>query len=204
MRGGAAMPITDISVTDIADFADGHEFGAAGAYVRLKGVAKGTLDPKAAANRGIVDLDRAPTNADGLVEYATDFDILCPKAPERGSGILVYDVPNRGSKPTFTPLDDVAPTDPARNNDPQTKEDAGLGFLLGRGYSLVWSGWDPGAPRANNNLGAHSPTALEGAKAPTARIRDEFHFGPRARGDGGVRRLSSPAAPLDQPHARLT
>ena len=37
------MPITDISVTDIADFADGHEFGAAGPYVRIKGVARGAI-----------------------------------------------------------------------------------------------------------------------------------------------------------------
>ena len=37
------MPITDIAVTDIADFADGHAFGTAGAYVRIKGVARGML-----------------------------------------------------------------------------------------------------------------------------------------------------------------
>src|SRR5271155_3378551 len=155
------MPIIDIAVADIANFADGHEFGAAGAYVRIKGVARGMLDPAAPANRGIVDLDRAPTNAKGLVDYATDFDILRPKDATRGSGILVYDVPNRGSKRIFNLLDDVPPGDPARNNDPKTKADAGLGFLFGRGYSLVWSGWDPGAPRTNGNLGADFPAAFE-------------------------------------------
>jgi hypothetical protein len=36
------------------------------------------------------------------------------------------------------------------------------------------------------------------------RIRDEFHFGTRAPGDGSVRRLSYPAAAIDQPRARLT
>ena len=35
------MAITDISITETADFAGGHEFGAAGAYVRVKGVARG-------------------------------------------------------------------------------------------------------------------------------------------------------------------
>jgi len=198
------MPITDIAVTDIADFADGHEFGAAGAYVRIKGVARGMLDPKAPANAGIVDLDKAPTSAKGLVEYATDFDILRPKDAPRGSGILVYDVPNRGSKRIFNLLDDVAAGDPARTNDPRTKEDAGLGFCLGRGYSLVWSGWDPGAPRANGGLGAEFPTALENGKPVTGRIRDEFHFGTRAPGDGSIRRLSYQAASTDQPQARLT
>jgi len=198
------MPITDIRVADIANFADGHEFGAAGAYVRIKGVARGTLDPNARANAGIVDLDKAPTNAGGLVEYATDFDILRPKDALRGSGILVYDVPNRGSKRIFNLLDDFAAGDPARTNDPTTIEDAGLGFCLGRGYSIVWSGWDPGAPRANGGLGAEFPPALDQGRPITGRIRDEFHFGTRAPGDGSVRRLSYPAASTDQPQARLT
>ena len=197
------MPITDISVTDIAAFADGHEFGPAGAYVRIKGVARGMLDPVAACNAGIVDLDKAPRNAKGLVEYATDFDILRPKDPLRGSGILVYDVPNRGSKRIFNLLDDVPANDPARTNDPKTKEDAGLGFCLGRGYSLVWSGWDPGAPRANSGLGAEFPAVLDHGQPVVQRIRDEFHVGTRAPGDGSLRRLSYPAATTNQPAARL-
>jgi alpha/beta hydrolase family protein len=198
------MAIIDIGVTDIADFAGGHEFGAAGAYVRVKGVARGTLDPAAPCNAGIVDLDKAPLNAKGLVEYATDFDILRPKDALRGSGILVYDVPNRGSKRIFNLLDDIPANDPARTNDPKTKEDAGLGFCLGRGYSLVWSGWDPGAPRANSGLGAEFPPALDKGRPIVRRIRDEFHFGTRAAGDGSIRRLSYPAASTDQPAARLT
>ncbi|HWD57640.1 MAG TPA: hypothetical protein VG308_05135, partial [Stellaceae bacterium] len=123
------MAITDISVTDIADFAGGHEFGPAGAYVRIKGVARGTLDPAAACNAGIVDLDKAPVNARGLVEYATDFDILRPKDAHKGSSILVYDVPNRGSKRIMCLLDDVPGNERERINDPKNKEDAGLGFL---------------------------------------------------------------------------
>jgi alpha/beta hydrolase family protein len=198
------MPIIDISITASEKFAGGHEFGAAGGYVRVKGVARGTLDPRAAENAGIVDLDKAPVNAAGLVEYATDFDMLRPADPARGSGILVYDVPNRGSKRIFNLLDDVASGDPARINDPKTREDAGLGFCLGRGYTLVWSGWDPGAPRANGGLGADFPTAMQNGKPVTGRIRDEFHFGTRAPGDGSVRRLSYPAASLNQPAARLT
>jgi len=197
------MAITDISVADIANFADGHEFGAPGAYVRIKGVARGMLDPHSPSNAGIVDLAKAPLNAKGLVDYATDFDILRPKDPLRGSGILVYDVPNRGSKRIFNLLDDIPANDPARTNDPKTREDVGLGFCLGRGYSLVWSGWDPGAPRANSGLGAEFPAALERGQPVTQRIRDEFHFGTRAAGDGSVRRLSYAAAATDQPAARL-
>src|SRR5438128_3142274 len=80
---------------------------------------------------------------------------------------------------------------------------AGLGFLLGRGHSIVWSGWDPGAPRANNGLGADFPMALEDGKPITGRIRDEFQAGTRGPAELVVRRLSYPAASLDQPNARL-
>jgi hypothetical protein len=197
------MPITSISVAEITNFADGHEFGEAGAYVRLRGVAHGVLDPNAPENACIVDLDKAPRNHQGLVEYATDFDILRPKDMRRASGILVYDVPNRGSKRIFNLLDDVPANDPARTNDPKTREDAGLGFCLGRGYALVWSGWDPGAPRANHGLGAEFPVAMQDGRAITGHIRDEFHIGTRAPGDGSQRRLTYPAASTDKHTARL-
>ena len=93
----------------------------------------------------------ASRNARGLVEYESDFFILAPVEPERTAGVLVYDVANRGNKRILAQLDD-AQGGPAEANDPKTLADAGLGFTLGRGYTLVWSGWDPGAPRANSGL----------------------------------------------------
>ncbi len=197
------MPITAIAVTAIEPFADGQPFGEAGPYVRVRGLAHGVLDPHAPENAGIVDLDKAPTNAAGLVEYATDIFLLRPAEPERGSGVLVYDVTNRGAKRILTLLDDMPASDAVAVNDPKTARDAGLGFLLGRGHSIAWSGWDPGAPRANHGLGADFPVAQEGGRAITGRIRDEFHVGTRAAGDGTVRQLSYKAASIGQPDARL-
>jgi hypothetical protein len=198
------MPITRITITATESFAADHAFGGAGAYVRLRGVAHGTLDPQASENAGIVDLDKAPRNDAGLVDYATDLFILRPAEPRRGSGILVYDVTNRGAKRILTLLDDVPATDAVAVNDPRTRADAGLGFVLGRGHSIVWSGWDPGAPRANHGLGADFPVAIEDGRPLTGRIRDEFHIGTRGPGDGSTHRLPYPAASLDQPTARLT
>src|SRR5204863_7947205 len=197
------MPITGITISAVEPFAEGKTFGKAGAYVRVRGVAQGVLDPAAPENAGIVDLDKATPNKAGQVEYATDFFILRPAEPRHGSGILVYDVTNRGAKRIFSLLDDVPANDPIAVNDPKTARDAGLGFLLGRGHSIVWSGWDPGAPRANNGLGADFPVALENGKPITGRIRDEFHVGTRGPAELVVRRRSYPAAPLDQPEARL-
>jgi Alpha/beta hydrolase domain len=198
------MPITGITISAVEPFADDKSFGEAGPYVRIRGVAQGALDPNAAENAGICDLDKAARNAAGLVEYATDFFILRPAEPRRGSGILVYDVTNRGAKRILSLIDDVPANDPVAVNDPKTARDAGLGFLLGRSHSIVWSGWDPGAPRANNGLGADFPVALDNGEPITGRIRDEFHAGTRGPAELAVRRLSYPAASLDQPEARLT
>jgi hypothetical protein len=176
------MTITEIRVDSIEPFAEGRGFGEAGSYLRIRGVARGELDPAAPQNAVIVDLDRAPRNARGRVESETDFFILRPEEPDRTSRVLVYDVTNRGSKRIFQLLDDAphAPVDAA--NDPKTAREAGLGFCLGRGYSLVWSGWDPGAPSVNSGLGARFPTAMENGRPVTGRIRHEFHIGTRTPG----------------------
>jgi hypothetical protein len=198
------MTITEMRIDLIEPFADGRGFGEAGPYLRMWGVARGELDPAAPRNAVIVDLDRAPRNARGRVEYETDFFILRPEYSGRTGGVLVYDVTNRGSKRIFQLLDDApsAPVDAA--NDPKTVREAGIGFLLGRGYSLVWSGWDPGAPAANNGLGARFPTAIEDGRPVTGRIRHEFHIGTRTPGKGDIVRLPYPAVSTDTRQARLT
>jgi hypothetical protein len=196
------MTITKLSVAGVADFAEGREFGNAGPYVRIYGVAGGELDPAAAENSVIAELDKAERNHRGMVEYEADFFILRPADPRRGSGVLVYDVTNRGRKVILGRLDE-APGD-ADTNNPRTERDAGLAFTLGRGYSLVWSGWDSGAPRVNNGMTAQLPAALENGKPMTRRIRDEFHIGTRAPGTGDAVRLSYPAVSADPRQARLT
>jgi hypothetical protein len=198
------MADIEIRVESTEPFAQGRGFGEAGPYLRIRGVARGELDPAAPQNAVIVDLDRAPRNARGRVEYETDFFILRPEDPGRTSGVLVYDVTNRGSKRIFQLLDDApsAPVDAA--NDPKTAREAGIGFSLGRGYSLVWSGWDPGAPVINNGLGARFPTTMEAGRPVTGRIRQEFHIGTRTPGKGDIVRLNYPSVSADTRQARLT
>jgi hypothetical protein len=118
--------------------------------------------------------------------------------------VLVYDVTNRGSKRILQRLDDAPGDPPAAANDLRTVREAGTGFLLGRGYRLVWSGWDPGAPTANNGLGARFPTATENGRPVTGQIRHEFHIGTRAPGKGDLVRLPYPTISTDTRRARLT
>src|SRR5258707_5457536 len=105
--GGAAAEVTEIRIDAIEPFADGQAFGEAGPYVRIKGVAKGELDPKAPLNAVIVDLDKAPLNGRGMIDYEVDIFILRPAAPARGNGILFYEVLNRGNKQLGQRLHDL-------------------------------------------------------------------------------------------------
>jgi hypothetical protein len=196
------MPVVEIQIEAIERFAAGRSFGDAGSYLRIKGVANGEMDPAAPENSVIADLGKAPRNARGMIEYETDFFILRPTELRRTNSVLVYDVTNRGRKMIFNLLDDASGG--ADTNNPETAQDVGLGFTLGRGYSLVWSGWDSGAPRANNGMTARLPSALENGEPIVRRIRDEFHIGTRGPGKGDVVRLNYPATSTDQRKARLT
>src|SRR5947208_15194179 len=198
------MADLEIRITAIEPLAEGRAFGEVGPYLRVRGTAKGELDPAVPQNQVIVDLDKAPRNARGLVEYETDFFMLRPEDPGRTHGVLVYDVTNRGRKRLFAMLDDAPGESPAEANDPKTARDAGIGFSLGRGYSLVWSGWDPGAPSANNGLGARFQTAMENGRPITGRIRHELHIGTRTPGKGDIVPLPYPAAACGPGRARPT
>ena len=198
--GSAQARITEIKIDTVEPFAEGQPFGEVGSYERLRGIAKGELDPQSPQNQPIVDLDKAPRNARGFVEYETDFFILRPLDPSRGNGIIFYEVNNRGRKALLARIDEAPPN----NNDPRTLLDAGLGFSLGRGYTIVWSGWDPDAPKANGGIAARFPFAADDGKPIVRRIREEFQFGTRSNASPELARLNYPAATLDKSMARLT
>jgi hypothetical protein len=65
-------------------------------YEKLTGHAYGEIDPKLPLNAIITDLEFAPRNAGGMVEYAATFTIVKPTDLAKASGVLLYFVPNRG------------------------------------------------------------------------------------------------------------
>ena len=76
-------------------------------YEQLRGRAFGVLDPAAPSNRIITDLQGAPRNAQGQVEYVTTFSLSKPVDMARASGVLWYELVNRaGPLRTF---DSMAP-----------------------------------------------------------------------------------------------
>ena len=65
-------------------------------YAKLTGHAYGEVDPKLPLNAIITDLEFAPRNARGMVEYVATFTIVKPADMANASGVLLYVVPNRG------------------------------------------------------------------------------------------------------------
>jgi hypothetical protein len=189
--------ITSVDIKAIEPLADGAAFGDVGAYERVIGVAKGEVDPNAPGNKGIALIDKAPLNARGMVEYAADFFILRPKDPAKGNGRILYEVNNRGRKMLFGNIADG----PQGINDPQKAADLGNGFPLRRGWTIVWSGWDPDAPRANMGLGLTAPEATDNGRPIVQTVRDEFVSGTRG---GALEAFKLSYEMASQDGARLT
>ena len=167
--------LLSVDIEAVEPLADGAAFGAAGAYERVIGTAHGEVDPEDPANRGIVNIDKAPLNARGRVEYSTVIFILRPKDPLKGNGRILYEVNNRGRKMLFGNICDG----PQGMNDPRTQADVGNGFPLKLGYTIVWSGWDPDAPRANMGLALTAPVATDNGKPIVQTVREEWVSGTR-------------------------
>jgi hypothetical protein len=143
----------------------GASFGAVGQYEVLSGAAYGELDPRAPGNSGIVNVNDAPVNTQGRVEYSVDFMILRPVDAKKANGRLIYDFVNRGRN-TILRLDE--------SGDSFTANDAGNGFLLNRGYTVAWSGWQADLGGNPSLLGAHLPVAMDNGKPVRGMSREEF------------------------------
>ncbi|HEY6979465.1 alpha/beta hydrolase domain-containing protein [Reyranella sp.] len=191
--------LLSLEIQKVEPLADGASFGAVGSYERVIGRAMGAVDPGDPANKAIALLDKAPRNATGEVEYSTDFYILRPKDATRGNGRILYEATNRGRKMLFGNIADG----PQGMNDPRAVADVGNGFPLRRGFTLVWSGWDPDAPRANSGLALTAPVATDNGRPIVQRVREEYVSGTRV-GALEAFKLSHEAATLDQSRARLT
>ncbi len=150
-------------------FAGGADFGTAGAYERIKGRVRFAIDPGLPANRHIVDLTLAPADDRGRVAYSTEFFILKPVDMSRGNRRLLYDVNNRGNKRALQFFNDAPP-----NNDPRTAADAGHGFLMNRGYTVAWCGWQGDLLPGDGRLTMDLPVARRTGGPVTGPFRAEF------------------------------
>ena len=146
--------IVRIEVKSRADVVAGKAFGATGPYEKLTGTIHFAIDPRNSANRIITDIDLAPKNGNGRVEFSSDFYLIKPKDPARGNGTLLYEVSNRGGKGMLGFFNFAQ-----GNLDPSTAEQFGDGFLLERGFTLLWLGWQFDPPLRDGLVRVYAPIA---------------------------------------------
>ncbi|MBN1848093.1 MAG: hypothetical protein JW932_05860 [Deltaproteobacteria bacterium] len=212
--------VTEMVITNtVSPTFGGMEFGKVGQYERLEGIMYCEVDPGDPLNAVIVNIDKAPLNENGKVEFDVDFVIIKPVNLKKGNRHILYDTVNRGGMITLGTYNNAP-----RVNDPNSAEAAGNGFLMEKGYTIVASGWQapypiagipsffvglgsriPPAPGA---LTARLPIALnEDGSSIVAMSREEYFDPPfNMPGPGGVytKYLTYPAAVLDESQATLT
>jgi hypothetical protein len=190
--------VKTIQITRNEPVFDGVSFGRAGPYQKIAGTVQGEVDPADPLNALIVNIDKAPRNAAGLVEYDVDFYILKPADLRRGNRRIFYDVNNRGNKTVLGAFND-ATTNP---NDPTAAADAGNGFLMKHGYTIVWSGWQGDVAPGGDRITSRFPVATNGKELIVGMNRDEFIFDSPATSFTVA--LSYPAATLDPSQVQFT
>lgn len=180
----AAAEVVKVEIVRQEPVLDGTAFGAVGPYERIVGRIHFAVDPRLPANRAISDIDLAPRNADGRVEFSSDFYLLRPVTHAKGNGTVLFEVSNRGRKGLLDTFS-MART----SLDPRTAEDFGDGFLLERGYTLAWLGWQadvsdhletvytsvkPGTPSNPHLLRFRAPVATQDGAPIRGWVRSDF------------------------------
>ena len=206
--GAASAPavavVERVEVVERTSFAPGVSFPGSGDYEKIRGIAHFALNPATAANGRIVDLQRAPRDARGLVRFAAEFVVLRPVKAQPST--LLYDVNNRGS---IAMLGQVNGRSPA-NNDPTTAADAGDGFLMRHGFTLLFSAWTwdvaPQPPGAKPLI--FTPPIAKGPHGAPIRgpVENEFIVNEptEVATYAGLRGLTYEPATPDDPSAVLT
>lgn len=124
---------------------------------------------KNSANRIIRDIDYAPLNEAGRIEFSADVYLLKPKEIGAGNGTVLLDVMNRGRKRIFRYFNATAAT-----NDPRTQADFGDGFLLHQGFTLLYVGWQYDVPEQPGLMRAYLPVATDGGEPIEGLVRSDF------------------------------
>ena len=192
-KSGIARIVIDPDRSESPTF-EGRSFGDVGQYEKLRGTAYGELDPADPRNAVITDIELAPRNERGMVEYATDIFVLKPINLDLGNRRVLLDFNNRGGMR-------VGLLNGARAiNDPTTAEDAGTGFVMDMGYAVVGNGWDISAS-GYNSMTINVPVATNNGETITGPSYEYIVFD----NDSALTSdLAYPAATLDKSWARLT
>ena len=154
-------------------FADGESFGDVGPYQRIIGKVVYAIDPNHGSNAAIIDLSLSPRDDQGRVRFESDLVILAPQDISEGNTALLYEVNNRGNKNALRFFNDA----PGGNE----ANDAGNGFLMRYGFTVVWHGWDGELLPGGGRLRLSAPVAQGDEKPVAGLMRYEICPGKEAQ-----------------------
>ena len=156
--------VTRVEVASRTDVLGGKVFASAGAYERISGRVYFSLPVDNPHNARIVDLKNAVNLKDGEVEFSAEFVTVQPKDLRKSNGSMLLEVPNRGRSRIIALVD---------GGDWDLAGDAGDGWLLRSGFTIVSLGWqwDATGPGA---LHFFAPVAKEGGKTITGLLRGDL------------------------------
>jgi Alpha/beta hydrolase domain len=174
----ARAEVTRLDITNRADI------GTSG-YEKVAGTLSFAVDPKDPHNRMVVDLDKAPRNAAGLVEFSSDVYLIKPKDASRANGAALIEVSNRGGRGAIRQFNRGGPSP-----DPATDADLGDRFLMRFGFTVAWVGWESDLGADADLIRIHVPVATEQGKTITGIVRAAFTPGARVA-DVTLRDLAS-------------
>jgi Alpha/beta hydrolase domain len=159
--------VTRVEIFSRADIQDGRAFGLAGAYERIIGRVYFAINPENIHNQQIVDLDKAPRNAQGEVEFSADLYLFKPKDMAKGNNAVLFEVSNRGGRGILRLVNGGNSSDP--------NADFGDGFLLREGYTVAWLGWQFDVADQGQNLRLSAPVVHDpGGKEIRGLVRSDF------------------------------
>jgi alpha/beta hydrolase family protein len=176
----------------------GYSWPGVGRYEKIAGKAYAEVNPIDPKNAGIVDIQLAPRNANGNVEFSFDFYILKPINLNRGAHKVMYEPPNRGNKLWGTLGRFPGGNDPGSVTDPTVLANA---FFMPRGYTMVWSGWDKAAGTNSDNFNATITLPVATNPGGSSITGPSFEY---IVTSAATYALTYPAATLDQNEATLT
>lgn len=159
----AQAKVTRVEITSRRDVLDGKLFGDAGAYERITGRVYFTVAVGNPRNMRIVDLPNAVNLKDGQVEFSSDIIVVRPKDPAKANGSLLLEIPNRGRSRIIGIVD---------GGSWDLASDAGDGWLLRNGYTIVSLGWQWDAT-GQDALRFYAPIAKESGKTISGLLRGD-------------------------------
>jgi hypothetical protein len=167
VTSSAEAHIARVEIVSRTDVQDGRAFGLAGSYERIVGRVYFAVKPENVHNRQIVDLDKAPRNAQGEVEFSADLYLYKPKDMNKGNGAVLFEVSNRGGRGILRLGDG--------GNSSDANGEFGDGFLLREGYTIAWLGWQFDVAEDGQKLGLSAPVAHDpGGKEIRGLARSDF------------------------------